>query len=116
MRAPTSFSSHLPEVSLQAFPTRGVPGGWRDPWDDDPRDPLLARLPRRGGLQRHIIAGSLELDLVAEPRTDGRWEAHVTSSFIQPDERLAPWPSVNGPAAMVALDALEAEVRDILQR
>lgn len=27
-----------------AFPVRGVPGGWRDPWDDPDLDPERLRL------------------------------------------------------------------------
>jgi hypothetical protein len=28
------------------FPVRGVPGGWRDPWEDDDTPDLLAQLRR----------------------------------------------------------------------
>ena len=63
------------------------------------------------------------LVLSARPREDGRWEAHVVSSD-RPAPSLAAtgrptsepalaWPSVNGPTATVALDALETELREL---
>ncbi|HEX6012829.1 MAG TPA: hypothetical protein VFY87_13740, partial [Geminicoccaceae bacterium] len=55
---------------------------------------------------------------------DGRWEAHVAASSQPLPLRSAAdavrswqvvmWPSVNGPTAAVALDALEAELRAVI--
>ena len=38
------------------FPTRGIPNGWKDPWDDDPLAVLRGALPRPGIQRRHVIA------------------------------------------------------------
>jgi hypothetical protein len=99
---------------LHLFPTRGVPGGWRDPWDDDPRDALLELLLHRDVAHRHVAEGRVQLDFEAEPGEDGRWLASVISPPMLIEQRPVHWPSVNGPTAMVALDALEAEVREVL--
>ena len=88
-----------------------MPGGWYDPWDTDPLDPRLATLRRRTALRRHVSESGVHAELQAEARADGRWEAHVVSS----DGSLAFWPSVNGPTATSALDALEAELRELLR-
>jgi hypothetical protein len=71
-----------------------------------------------------MIAAGLDVELLAHARKDGRWEAHV-ASVRNPAPRtqpvavttarlLVPWPSVNGPTALVALDALEAELREMI--
>src|SRR5918993_2294781 len=101
-----------PRVPLpRPFPTRGVPGGWHDPWDGDPLDPLLSTLRQRNALRRQVTEPGVRVELLAHARDDGRCEAHVVSS----DGSLAFWPSVNGPTATSALDALEAELRDLLR-
>jgi hypothetical protein len=107
------------------FPTRGVPGGWRDAWDDDPLAAVLVALPHRGPQRRSMIEANQQVELVAEAREDGRWQAHVTawtrsnpaspSAFLSPGGSAATWPSVNGPTAAVALDALEAELREVVR-
>ena len=92
------------------FPTRGVPGGWVDPWDGDPLEAVVSALRQRNALRRQVIEAGIQLELLAQARTDGRWEAHVVSS----DGPAALWPSTNGPTVTVALDALEAELRELL--
>jgi hypothetical protein len=57
-----------------------------------------------------VIAADLDVELMAGALEDGRWEAHVAASSQPPSM----WPSVNGPTAAVALDALEAELREVL--
>ena len=73
----------------------------------------------------------MHIELVAYARRDGRWEAHVASWHALTPSRpavnllsmagdltgswsAALWPSVNGPTSTVSLDALEAELREIL--
>ncbi len=41
-------------VTPRPFPTRGIPGGWHDPWDDDPLEALLAARPHRSPERRHM--------------------------------------------------------------
>jgi hypothetical protein len=103
------------------FPTRGVPGGWRDPWDIDPLQRLLA-LPPSEVLRRSLRDTNLSVELVAHPRKDGRWVASVAAGEAPPfvsgstglsaHPRTSTWPSVNGSTATLALDALEADLRD----
>ena len=99
------------DPTLRPFPARGVPGGWHDPWDADPLAGVVSALRQRNALRRQVTEADVQLELMAQARTDGRWEAHVTSSDAAP----ARWPSVNGPTAALALDALEAEVRQLLR-
>jgi len=110
MSAPLPFQSRPRDPDLRPFPTRGVPGGWRDPWDVDPYDAVISALRERNALRRHLTEAGVQLELVAQVRADGRWEAHVVSSHGP----LARWPSVDAPTAAVALDALEAELREVL--
>ncbi len=80
---------------------------------------------------RHLTEAGLQVDLVAYSRMDGRWEAHVASwHCLSPSPTAAHlmtlatdlttswssalWPSVNGPTSACALDALEAELREVL--
>src|SRR5215213_2441240 len=80
---------------------------------------------------RHFTEEGLQVDLVAHGRHDGRWEAHVASwHCLSPSPTAthlmtlatdlttswssALWPSVNGPTSAVALDVLEAELREVL--
>ena len=107
------------------FPTRGIPNGWKDPWDDDPLAALRGAFPHLGVQRRHVIAADLDIELMASALEDGRWEAHVaassqplparTPSDLTTSQPLSLWPSVNGPTAVVALDALEAELREVIQ-
>src|SRR6188472_3522812 len=97
------FQSGPRDPNLRPFPTRGVPDGWRDPWDADPYDAVMATLRQQGALRRQVTEAEVQLELVAQARTDGRWEAHVAGAAGFPTR----WPSVNGPTAAVALDALE---------
>jgi hypothetical protein len=72
-----------------------------------------------------VIAANLDVELTASALDDGRWEAHVaasrqplpasTPSDLTTSQPLSLWPSVNGPTAVVALDALEAELREVIQ-
>ena len=71
--------SHPRDPNLRPFPTRGVPDGWRDPWDADPYDAVLSALRQRNALRRQMTEAGVELELVAQARADGRWEAHVVS-------------------------------------
>jgi hypothetical protein len=87
-----------------------VPGGWHDPWDDDPQEAMVAALRQPCAL-RHLSEAGVQLGLVALPRADGRWEAHVVAG----NGSEAGWPSVNGPTASRALDALEAELRELIR-
>ena len=120
-------SPHRPlGTSPRPFPTRGVPGGWHDAWDDDdPLQSLLVALPHRSPQRRPMIEADQHLELLAEAQQDGRWVARVTtwnhphpaspSSDLPPGWSPATWPSVNGPTAMAALDALEVELRDLIR-
>jgi len=90
---------------------RGVPGGWHDPWDADPLAGAVSALRQRNALRRQVTEADVQIELLAQARADGRWEAHVTSS----DGAPARWPSVNGPTVTLALDALEGEVRELLR-
>ena len=111
MRAPMPPPYRLRDPNLRPLPTRGIPDGWRDPWDADPYDAVLATLRQRNALRRRVTEAGVQLELVAQARADGRWEAQVVAG----DEQAARWPSVNGPTAIVALDALEAELRELLR-
>src|SRR5687767_12930063 len=104
------FQSGPRVPTARPFPTRGVPGGWVDPWDGDPLEAVVSALRQRNALRRQVIAAGIQLELLAQARTDGRWEAHVVSR----DGPAARWPSTNGPTVTVALDALEAELRELL--
>jgi hypothetical protein len=105
------FQSGYRYPSPRPFPTRGIPGGWQDPWDADPYDAVVSALRQRNALWRQVREAGVALALVAQARADGRWEAHVVAG----DGSTAFWPSVNGPTAAVALDALEAELRELLR-
>src|SRR5688500_8180006 len=100
MRAkrPLPFQSGPWQPTPRPFPTRGIPGGWHDPWDADPIESVVAALRQRNDLRRQVTEAGVQLELVAQAREDGRWEAHVVSS----NERPGLWPSVNGPTAAVA--------------
>jgi hypothetical protein len=70
----------------------------------------------------------MHIELVACGRCHGRWEAHVASwHCLNPSPTAAAlaanltstwstavWPSVNGPTPTCALDALEAELREVI--
>jgi hypothetical protein len=81
-----------------------------DPWDGDPLDAVVSALRQRNALRRQVIEAGIELELLAQARPDGCWEAHVVSR----DGPVAFWPSTNGPTVTGALDALEAEWRGLL--
>jgi hypothetical protein len=106
------FQSGPRQPTPRPFPTRGVPGGWHDPWDGDPLEAVVAALRQRNALRRQVTEADVQVELLAQPRADGRWEAHVVSR----DGTLDFWPSVNGPTATSALDALEAELRELLRQ
>ena len=110
MRSSIPFQSGSREPISRPFPTRGVPGGWHDPWEADPLEAVVAAIRQRNALRRQVTEAGVQLDLAAHVRADGRWEAHVVSRDAAP----ALWPSVNGPTAAIALDALEAELRELL--
>ena len=103
------FQSRPRNPDLHPFPTRGVADGWRDPWDADPLEAMLGALRQQRALRRHMREGGVQLELVAHARGNGRWEAYVVAG-----EPAVLWPSTNGPTATVALDALEAELREVL--
>jgi hypothetical protein len=80
---------------------------------------------------RRVTEADMHVELVAFSRSDGRWEAHVaswqslsptctaadlrtTATDLTTSWSSALWPSVNGPTAVVALDALEAELREVI--
>ena len=111
MRSRTSPSYRPLGSKPRPFPTRGIPNGWKDPWDDDPLAALRGVFPHAGPQRRHVIAADLDVELMASALEDGRWEAHVAAS----SRPSAMWPSVNGPTAAVALDALEAELRAVIR-
>jgi hypothetical protein len=100
----------LRDPNLDPFPTRGVPDGWRDPWDGDPYDAVVSALRQRNALRRQVTEAGVYLELRAYAREDGRWPAQVVAS----DAPAVMWPSTNGPTATAALDALEAELREWL--
>ena len=101
---------HLRDPNLRPFPTRGIPDGWRDPWDADPYDAVLSALRQRNALRRRVTGSGVDVELLAQARADGRWEAHVVAD----DPPVMHWPSTNRATATVALDALEAELREVL--
>src|SRR5215213_2661529 len=76
----------------QSFPTRGVAGGWRDEWDADPIDAVLAALPTACVHRQCMNVAGAHIELEAHARPDGRWEAYVVSggqprpasSFVHP--------------------------------
>ena len=105
------FQSGPRDPKLRPFPTRGIPDGWHDPWDADLYDAVIAALRQRNTLRRQVIEAGVQIELLAQSRADGRWEAHVVSS----DGPAALWPSTNGPTVTVALDALEAELRELIR-
>lgn len=111
MSTQSPFQSAARQLLPQPFPARGVPGGWRDPWDGDPLEGVVGVLRQRRALRRRVNEAGVQLELAARARPDGRWDAHVTSG----DGPMTRWPSVNGPTAAVALDALEAELRELIQ-
>jgi hypothetical protein len=104
------FQSGPRDPNRRPFPTRGVPDGWRDPWDADPFDAVLSALRQRNALRRQVTESGVRLELVAQARSDGHREAHVLTG----DAPAALWPSTIGPTVTVALDALEAELRELL--
>jgi hypothetical protein len=57
-----------------------------------------------------VNAADLDVELMASALEDGRREAHVAAA----SRPSAIWPTVNGPTAVVALDALEAELREVV--
>jgi hypothetical protein len=105
------FQSGPRDPNLRPFPTRGVPDGWRDPWDADPYDAVVSALRERNALRRQVTEAGVQLELVAQARTDGRWEAHVVAG----DAPAVVWPSTNGATAALALEALEVEVRELIR-
>jgi hypothetical protein len=111
MSAPTPFPSRPQDPALRPFPARGVPGGWHDPWDGDPVEAMVATLRQQQALRRRMSEAGVQLELAAQVRTDGRWEAHVAEG----DGAVTRWPSVNGPTVSCALDALEAELRELIR-
>src|SRR5918995_3879101 len=92
------FQSGPRDPNLRPFPTRGLPDGWRDPWDADPYDAVLAAVRARTALRRRVTEAGVQLELVAEARADGRWQAQVVAG----DEPTVIWSSTNGPTATVA--------------
>jgi hypothetical protein len=105
------FQSRPRDPDLRPFPTRGVPDGWRDPWDADPLEEVISALRQRNALRRRVSEAGGDFELVAQVRADGRWAALVVSGH----EVAEMWPSTNGPTAAVALDALEAELRELIR-
>jgi hypothetical protein len=77
---------------------------------------------------RCLIEADMRIELVACGRHRGRWEAHVASwhclnptptaaalaANLTSHWSTAAWPSVNGASSACALDALEAELRDLI--
>ena len=77
---------------------------------------------------RCFIQAGMYIELAACGRSRGRWEAHVASwhcldptptaaalaAALTSTWATAVWPSVNGPTAACALDALEAELREVI--
>jgi hypothetical protein len=88
-----------------------------------PFEPLAAR--NAESLRRIMTEAGCFTALRAQPREDGHWVARVVAwePPARPADRAttplvwaaADWPTVNGPSARVALDALEAEVRELLR-
>ena len=111
MSAPMPPPYRLMDPNLRPFPTRGVTDGWRDPWDADPYDAVVAALRQRNALRRHVTEAGVQLELMAQVRADGRWTAEV----IVGDAPANMWPSTNGPSAARALDALELELRELIR-
>lgn len=119
-KPPLPFRPRTP--TPRPFPTRGVPDRWRDAWDANPLVGVRLGRPTADIRRRSVCDTNLRVELVAHARNDGRWVATVVAhqasgpasgSATQPaSPSSAAWPSVNGPTAMTALDALEAELRD----
>jgi hypothetical protein len=110
VRTALSFQSRPRDPNLRPFPTRGIPDGWRDPWDADPYDAVLSALHQRNALRRRVTERGVDVELLAQARADGRWEAHVVAG----DAPAVLWPSTNGPTVTLALYALETELREVL--
>ena len=72
MSTPIPFSSRPQDPALRPFPTRGVAGGWRDPWDGDPLEAMVAALRQQRALRRHVSEAGVQLVLAAQERADGR--------------------------------------------
>ena len=83
--------------------------------DDDPVAAVQVAPRRHDGLRRHLTEEGVHVELVARARANGRWEAHVASADITAGWPLARWRSVNAPSAAVALDALQAELRQMIR-
>ena len=76
-------------------------------------------------LRRIMTEAGCFAALRVQPQEDGHWVARVVAwepPAVPADRASTPlvwaaadWPTVNGPSARVALDALEAEVRDLLR-
>ena len=119
LKPPVSLRLRTP--APRPFPTRGVPGGWRDAWDADPLAGVPVVRSPRDAQGRSVCDADLRVELVARARDDGRWVASVVAQELpspvpgqtdrSPAASAAAWPSVNGPTAAAALDALEAELR-----
>jgi hypothetical protein len=46
----------VPKSDESSFPVRGVPGGWRDPWDDDDAAELRAASEGAGQeIEEHVV-------------------------------------------------------------
>jgi len=80
MSASTPFQSAPRHPAPAPFPTRGTPGGWRDPWDSDPLEAMVVALRQQRALRRQVSEAGVQFGLVARPRADGRWEAHVAAT------------------------------------
>jgi hypothetical protein len=100
--------SHPRDPNLRPFPTRGVPGGWHDPWDADPLEAVVSALRQRNAVRRQVTEAGVQIELVAQAREGGRWAAQVVAG----DAPAVMWPSTNGPTPT---RALEAEVREWLR-
>jgi hypothetical protein len=68
MRAkrPLPFWSGPWQPTPRPFPTRGIPGGWHDPWDADPIEAVVAALRQRNVLRRQVTEAGVQLELVAQ--------------------------------------------------
>jgi hypothetical protein len=102
-RMQSSFAQPV-DVVLTPLAPAGTPSSAASPTS---ATPIAREADDSGGIGSRLLGQQA----AAQARADGGWEAHVVSSDATP----AHWPSVNGPSAAIALDALEAELRELLR-
>jgi hypothetical protein len=65
MRTPLLAQSILAEPKPRPCPTRGVPGGWHDPWDTDSLAGAVSALRQRNAHRRRVTEADVQIELLA---------------------------------------------------